>query len=285
MPFSDAFADILKAQEPLAPYTFLRLGGPAQYLAQPRSLDELALLVKRCREEKLPFRLMGGGSNILVRDEGVSGVVIRLRDGAFATVEVKGNRVKAGAGASLSGLISETARSSLAGLESLLGIPGTVGGALRCNASSKSGSIGQHLKQVETLDENGRIQARPAEEIDLSEGVLLSAEFELESDDPESILKRMRKFWILRKAHEPLSFQACARVFKEPRGVSLDQVVEQAGLKGARVGGAELSDRHANYVIAHPGASARDVIRLIEMIRSRVYEHGGTMLQLDLDVW
>jgi UDP-N-acetylmuramate dehydrogenase len=117
------------------------------------------------------------------------------------------------------------------------------------------------------------------------ESVLLAAEFHLEADDPDAILKRMRKLWIHKKSHQPLSFQSVARLFKDPRGLAADQIIEQAGLKGTRVGGAELSDRDANYVIAHPGATARDVLRLIDLVRSRVNERLGQMLQLDLVVW
>jgi UDP-N-acetylmuramate dehydrogenase len=292
MSFVADFAEIVKAQEPLAAYTFLRLGGPAQYLAQPRSLEELSRLVVRCKQEGTPYRLLGGGSNVLVRDEGVRGVVIRLSEPAFTRITVQGRQVKAAAGATLSALISEAARRSLAGVEALIGIPGTIGGGLRSHVAGRTSTLGEIVRQIEILDGAGEIQLREGDDLDfdataaaVQSGVILSATLELQEDASDSILKRMRKFWIQRKSHQPLSFEACARIFREPRGMTLLQMMDQAGLKDARVGGAEVSDRDPNYLIARPGATSRDVLRLIEMIRTRVYETTGQKLQLDLDVW
>jgi len=292
MPLFDEFGEIVKAQEPLAPYTFLRMGGPAQFLAQPRNVEELSRLVVRCKQDGMPVRILGGGSNVLVRDEGVPGVVIRLREPAFNSIRVSGRQVKAAAGAMLSALISETAQHNLTGLEELIGIPGTVGGGLRCNVAGRSCFLAATVRQVEVLDDAGEIQLREGDDLEFDPAagafqnlVILSATIELHEDDPASILKRMRRFWIQRKSQQPLSFEACARVFREPRGLTLLQLMDQAGLKEARVGGAEVSDRDPNYIVAQPGGSSRDVLRLIEMIRSRVYEATGQMLQLALDVW
>src|SRR5262249_18629241 len=135
----DEFADAVKRNEPLAPYTYLKLGGPAEMLVQPRSRDELAAVVRRCFQERIPMRVLGGGCNVLVPNEGVRGAVLRLSAPAFTQVTVVGRRVRAGTGASLSALISTAARHGLAGLETLVGIPGTVGGALRGNAGDRSG--------------------------------------------------------------------------------------------------------------------------------------------------
>jgi UDP-N-acetylmuramate dehydrogenase len=292
MAFLVDFADIIKPKELLAPYTYLKLGGPADALAQPRTSDELARLVVRCQQEQVPYRLLGGGSNILVRDEGVRGVVIRLNQAGFTAIEVRRNSVRVGAGATLTALISQAARQALAGLEALIGIPGTVGGALRTNAGTRAGYVGQSVRKIEVLDSRGQLQSREGDELDFAapggvwdDSIILAVEFELEPDDPESILKRLRRFWINKKAHQPLSFQPAGRIFKDPRGLAADQLIEQAGLQGTRVGGAEVSDRHANYIVAHPGATARDVLRLIDLIRSRVAERFGQTLQMDLVVW
>jgi UDP-N-acetylmuramate dehydrogenase len=292
MPLHDEFGDILRSQEPLAPYTHLRLGGPAQLLAQPRSIEELAKLVQRCAREGMPWRILGGGCNILVRDEGVRGVVIRLGEPAFTAVENVGRTVKAGGGATLASLISHAARQGLAGTEALIGIPGTVGGGLRVNAGSRYGAIDQLVSRVHLLDTKGQVQLYQRSELTagpqgnfLDDGIILAVEFDLEPDEPENILKRMRRFWIHKKAQQPLSFQRACRVFKEPRGLSAEQLIQEAELKGTRVGGAEVSDRNANYIVAHPGATARDVLRLIELMRSRVHERTGQLLQLEVTVW
>jgi UDP-N-acetylmuramate dehydrogenase len=292
MAFLEEFTAIVERQVSLAPYTTLKLGGPAQVLAQPRSVEELSKLIARCRAEGSPVRVLGGGSNVLVRDEGVSGVVVRLSDPAFSAIAVQDRIARAGAGALLSSLISEAARHGLAGLESLIGIPGVVGGALRSNAGSRAGYMTQFLREIEVVDASGRLQSQGADEVRLGshgdfpeDAIIVAAKFELEAENPDSILKRMKKFWIHRKAHQPLSFQAAGRMFKDPQGLTADQLIEQSGLQGTRVGGAEISERHANYVVAHEGANARDVLRLMELVRGRVADHFGQQLELAMVVW
>jgi UDP-N-acetylmuramate dehydrogenase len=288
----EEFQDFVRPNEILAPYTFLKLGGPAEALAQPRNRDELAAIVKHCFQRNIPLRVLGGGSNILVRDEGVRGVVLRLSEPAFTEVSVDGRKVRAGTGARLSALISQSARHSLAGLEALIGIPGTVGGAVRKNAGDRSGEIGQYVRQVEVLDDSGQPEVRERDELrfdyrwsNLDDPVLLSAEFELETESIEAIVKRMRKAWIERRAAQPLSYQAALRVFKDQRGTQAATLVEQAGLAKTRVGGAELSERDANSVVAHPGASAKDALRLIDLVKSRVRERFNIDLELQITIW
>jgi UDP-N-acetylmuramate dehydrogenase len=288
----DDFSEIVKPNEPLAPYTFLKVGGPAEALVQPRSREELAAVVQRCSQQHLSVRVLGNGCNVIVPDEGVRGVVLRLSEPAFTQVAVEGRRATAGSGALLSALISHAARHALAGLESLVGIPGTVGGAIRCNAGDRTGEIGQYVYRVEVLDERGQVQVRERDELhfayrwsNLDDPVLVSAAFELEPDHPDAILKHMRKAWIQRKASQPLSFEAAARIFKNPRGLSAGALIEQAGLAKTRVGGAEVSERDANFIVAHPGACARDVVRLIDLIRSRVQERFSVDLELEIALW
>ena len=194
------FGDSVQQQEPLAPYTYLKLGGPADFLIQPRSREELAGVVRCCFEKPVPLRVLGAGCNLLVRDEGVRGAVLRLSKAAFTEVSVEGRRVRAGAGASLSALISEAARHALAGLETLVGIHGTVGGSLRINVGDRSGEIGQFVRRVEVMDSRGSVQVRERDELqfgyhasNLDDPVLLSAEFELEADAADAIVKRMRE--------------------------------------------------------------------------------------------
>jgi UDP-N-acetylmuramate dehydrogenase len=292
MPGLEDFGDIVQKNEPLAPYTYLKVGGPAENLVQPRSRHELAAVVRYCFQHQVPLRVLGGGCKILVPDEGVRGVVLRLSEPAFTEVTVEERRVRAGTGAPLSALISASARHALAGLESLIGIHGTVGGAIRCNAGDRSGEIGQFVRRVEVLDDGGDIQQRERDELrfeyrwsNLDDPVLLAAEFELDSDQPDAILKRMRKAWIHRKATQPLTFQAHGRMFKDPRGRSAATLIEQAGLGQTRVGGAEISDRHANSVVVHPGGTARDVRRLLDLVRTRVKERCSVELEPEITLW
>jgi UDP-N-acetylmuramate dehydrogenase len=229
---------------------------------------------------------------LLIRDEGVRGVVIRLSEPAFTEVRVEGRRLRAAGGASLSSLISQAARHALAGLELLIGIPGTVAGAVITNAGDRTGEIGQFVSQIEVLDLQGEVQVRERDELhfayrwsNIDDPVLLNAVFDLDSDQPDAIIKRMRKAWIQRKAQQPFTFQAAGRIFKNPRGLNASTLVEQAGLAKTRVGGAEISERDANFIVLHPGATARDVLRLIDLARSRVQERSGVHLELEIAVW
>jgi UDP-N-acetylmuramate dehydrogenase len=288
----ERFAEITKENEPLGPYTHLRLGGPAEYFVQPRSREELSAVLAHCTENEIGLRVLGGGGNILVREEGVRGAVIRLRAPAFTEIGVDGQRISAGAGASLSALISHAARHALAGLELLVGIPGTVGGAIRCNAGDRAGEIGQCVHRVDALDGRGEVVAHERDELrfayrwcNIDEPVILRTEFDLEPDSPDAIVKRLRKAWIQRKASQPLTFQAAVRLFKDPRGLGAGTLIEQAGLARTRVGGAELSERDANFLVANPGASARDVLRLIDLVQSRVAEQFNVHLELQVSIW
>jgi UDP-N-acetylmuramate dehydrogenase len=289
---AEAFPNIVRTGEALAPYTLLRLGGPAEFLAQPRSVEELATLMKACAEHKLPVRILGIGSALLVSDEGVKGVVLRLSAPAFGRIEVEGRRVRAGGGAPLSSLISESARHNLAGLETLVGIPATVGGALRVNAGDRSGEIGGYVRRVEVLDGQHRAVWREHDELKFSENtsnlddpVILGAEFELDLDKPDAIVKRMRKAWIMRQASQPYSFEASARMFRDPRGLTAAALIEKAGLGKTKVGKAGLSERNANHVVAALGTISRDVLRLLDLIRSKVKEAEGVTLEQELTVW
>jgi UDP-N-acetylmuramate dehydrogenase len=288
----DEFQDIIKCNEPLGPYTYLRLGGPAEILAQPRSRDELSRFVRRCFEERIPLRVLGSGCNLLVRDEGVRGAVVRLVEPPFVRITVEGNRVRAGTGAAMSSLIAEAARHGLSGLETLVGIPGTVGGALRFNAGDRSGDMGQFVRQVEVMDTTGAVQVRERDELrfgehatNLDDPVLLTVEFGLESDRTDAIVKRMRKAWIVRKASQPLTFQSAGRIFQNPRGLNASALIDQAGLARARVGGAEVSDRDPNYIVVDGTATSRDVLRLIDLIRSRIQEKFKITLEQELTIW
>ncbi|HMP01211.1 MAG TPA: FAD-binding protein [Gemmatales bacterium] len=290
MPAFAEWGDQVKRQEPLAPRTQLRLGGPAQYFLEPQSAEQLALALRRCHENKLPVRLLGAGTNLLVRDEGVPGAVLHLSQPCFAQVEVQGRCVRAGGGASLAATLAAASQRSLAGMEALVGIPGTVGGALRCNAGSRAGSVHQYLKRVEVVDRKGQIAAYAAEESgpDLLAGddlIVLAAEFELDPDDADAILKRMRKLWIHKKAHQPFSSQRAARIFQKPRNLDVEQMLEEAGVHDLRIGGARLSERNLNYCVVEDGATARDVLILIDEVRKRVNERLGQHLLLYLTIW
>ncbi len=291
-PFDD-FPEIVTTSEPLAPLTWFRLGGPAEFFARPQDLEQLRGLLARCRESGLAFRLLSGGSNVLVRDEGVAGLVVHLESPAFSDVTIEDACIDCGAAVPLTALISQTARAGLAGLEVLTGIPGTIGGALRGNAGGRQGAIGQFVRRVTVLDGSGAVVHREHDDLsfgyrwsNLDDPVILAARFALDREDPESVVKRMRRIWIVKKENQPYGHQSSGCIFKDPApDVSARMLIEQAGLKGERVGGAEISDRHGNFIVAQPGATAADVLSLIERVRQRVHEQFGFDLDLQIQVW
>jgi len=286
------FKEISLLDQPLAPHTWMKIGGPAQYLVRPRNVDELLEVVRLCHDEQIPVRVLGGGSNVLVRDEGVSGAVLQLVGESFGQIAIEGTTARAGSGALLSQLISQTVKAELAGLETLTGIPGTVGGALRGNAGGRAGDLGQFVESVTVMNAKGEISTRKGDDLwfgyresNVDELVILEGSFRLQSGDSEEITRRMRKLWIMKKATQPLSFQSAGCIFKNPRGLSAGALIEQAGLKGIRVGEAEISDRHANFIVTNPGAKSDDVLRLIDLARSKVSEQFGVDLELEIKIW
>jgi UDP-N-acetylmuramate dehydrogenase len=290
--FAD-FRAIVTTDEPMAPHTWFRLGGPASFVARPRHADEVVGLIRRCREAGVPFHVLGGGSNVLVRDQGFPGLVIHLESPAFSEVTVQGGRVDAGAAVPLTALISQTARAGLVGLEVLTGIPGTVGGALRGNSGGRQGAIGTFVRRVTVVDDSGAVLTREREDLrfdyrssDLDEPIILSAGFELESEDPEAVVRRMRRIWIIKKENQPYGHQSSGCIFKNPTPeVSAGALIERAGMKSQRIGGAEVSDRHANFLIAHPGARSADVLQLIDLVRQKVRQQLGHELELQIQIW
>lgn len=288
----DKFADITRRDELLAPYTWLKLGGPAQYFIEPRSVEELCEVVKCCQENDIPLHVLGDGSNLLIRDEGVSGAVLRLSAGDFADVSIEGTEVKAGAGAALSHVISRAVAAGLTGLEDLAGIPGTIGGAIVGNAGGRSGELGSKVTSIDVITHRGEVETIPADLINfqyrgshIDAPVVLSATLQLEQGDPNEITRRLRKTWIMKKASQPLSSQSAGCIFKNPRGLSAGALIEQAGLKGTRIGDCEVSDVHANFIITHENTTSDDILRLIDLVQSKVEDENGVELELEVKVW
>jgi UDP-N-acetylmuramate dehydrogenase len=286
------FERVVREGELLGPHTWFGLGGPAEYFAEPSSMDELSALVRRCSDEGIAVRVLGGGSNLLVRDEGVGGMILRLSAPAFQDIKPSRQNLIAGSGARLGHVVSTAVREGLAGLAPLVAIPGTLGGALHGNAGSHGGDVGQWVCRATTLTRKGEIAIRNRSELvfsyrqsNLDDLVILACEFELEREDPQELTKRMQKNWIMKKASQPLGHQSTGCIFKNPRGISAGMLIEQSGLKGARVGGAEVSDRHANFIVADPDATSQDVLQLIELVRNTVTERLGVELETEIEIW
>jgi UDP-N-acetylmuramate dehydrogenase len=286
------FEKIVRPSEPLAMHTWFQLGGPAEYFAEPNTLDELVALVRRCHEEGVETRLLGQGSNVLVRDEGVPGLVLHLSAPAFCGIVVDGRKIVSGGGALLGRVVTTAVHSGLAGLETLIGIPGTVGGALHGNTGAQGGDIGQWTFNATVLTAAGEIVERSGDDLtfdyrqsSLDDLAIISASCEMEEDDPRQLALRMQKHWIIKKSSQPMGNQSAGCIFKNPRGVGAGKLIDSAGLKGTRIGGAVVSDHHANFIIAEPECTSQDVLRLIDLIRGQVRDRTGVELELELEIW
>jgi UDP-N-acetylmuramate dehydrogenase len=287
------FAHIVRPDEPLAMYNWFQLGGNAQWFAEPGDVDELAALIRAAGEEKLPLRIIGRGSNILIRDEGVSGLVIALSSPAFRNIEIDGKRITAGGGARLGRVVTSAVHAGLAGIEELVAVPGTIGGALYGNAGTHGSDIGQWTVGVTVMNDNGKISHRTKEEMAFGyrqsslkdDLVILEATLELTEEDPQELSRRMQKQWIIRKAKQPMGHQCAGCVFKNPSGMHAGELIDRAGLKGTRIGGAVISSRHANFIIAEPECTAADVLRLIEFVREQIEDRMEVELELEIEVW
>jgi UDP-N-acetylmuramate dehydrogenase len=284
--------EIVKRDEPLAPHTGFGVGGPATYFIEPRTVDELSDVARRCRENEVPMYALGAGANLLVDDTGVKGAVIRLRQGEFDTTEFTSAGVRAAAGADMGRLVLRCVREGLGGLEGLTGIPGSVGGCVRMNAGGAFGDIGNAVESVDVMTESGEIFTRHRGELafayrstNITARFILAAEFTLTPDDPHRILRQVKQIWMYKKNTQPLAQRNAGCVFKNPRGLSAGALIDRAGLKGKRVGGAVVSEKHANFIITERGATASDVLKLINVIRETVYKTSEVYLELEIEVW
>ena len=283
----DDFSGILQRDESLTPYTWLRLGGQAEYLLTPKTKDQLLEVVRHCLTTKIAVRILGGGSNLLVSDDGVPGAVIRIVEPLMSDITVTGTRLTAGGGTLLSHAVSESVRAQLSGLEAMVGIPGTVGGAVIGNAGGRHGDIGKMIESVTVVNREGSVVERSGDELSFSyrrcsldDVLVLSVTFQLKSDSSDELTRRMRKNWIMKRATQPLADQSAGCIFRNPRGLSAGALIEQCGLKGMAAGHVRVSDRHANFIVTEDGATAQDVDQLIGRIRSAVSEKFGVELEI-----
>lgn len=293
MSFSSEFDDILEGGFPLAGATTFGIGGPAEWLARPRSRAELARLLARAAEEGLPLRVLGAGSNLLVADEGVRGLVVKLAGREFAALEQPPGALRCGAGLKLPRLVREAASAGLSGLEGLAGIPGSVGGALATGAGGRYGTIGDVAEEVEALDLGGKELRVGREEAgfgyrssNLRGLVLTGCLLRLSPEEPRLVAERTRRVRAEKRAAQPLGESSAGCIFKNPEGgPPAGKLIEELGFKGRRSGGAAVSEVHANYIVNRGGASCGDVLELIDAIREAASRQRGVDLELEVEIW
>lgn len=289
--------DYIRANEPLARYSSWRIGGPAEYFADVATPEQLKEVLAWGQTQKLPIFILGGGSNILIHDDGFAGLVVRYRD---QEVEIREDgdtaHVRIGAGAPTAGTARKVTRQGWAGLEWAEGVPGTIGGAVSGNSGCYGGDIASSLTRAWLLIDN-KIEEWPVDrfgygyrtsvlraQTSASPGpIIVAAEFKLTRADPRELAIRLTTISEERRSKTP-SGQSCGSVFKNPSGDSAGRLIEAAGLKETRIGGAEIAQKHANYMVNRGGATYTDVLQLIELAKERVSAEFGVTLELEVQL-
>lgn len=274
-------------EEPMKKHTTFRIGGPAEHLILPQTTEEIADVIKLCRQEEIPWYIVGNGSNLLVADEGVRGVVIQLLRN-FNQIQVEGCQIRMQAGAQNAAVAKRALDASLTGFEFAAGIPGTIGGAVVMNAGAYGGEMKDILKEVTVLDPNGMIRTIPAEELELGyrtsiiarKGyVVLEAVIVLKAGDPKEIKAAMDELKEKRVTKQPLEYPSAGSTFKRPEGYFAGKLIMDAGLRGFSVGGAQISEKHCGFVINKGNATAKDVTELMDETKKIVMEKFGVALE------
>jgi UDP-N-acetylmuramate dehydrogenase len=283
--------------EKLGRHTSFRIGGPAAVWAQPRDVKELKKLVVFAGENHVPVFVIGAGTNVLAKDEGFDGIVINLGAGAFKNIRIDGTAISVGAGYSVPALVRLCCDEGLSGLESLVGIPGTVGGAVCMNAGGWSSplykNIGDYVTGLKVMDSKGDVETLKKEALsfgyrtsNLSKYIILEADIELDREDSPELKSRCSKFLKMKKDKQVLDAPSAGCVFKNPKEsqFTTGQMIDMLGLKGHISGGAQVSPKHANFIINRDRASCDDVMKLIDMIRKKVMENYNISLELEIKI-
>lgn len=279
--------DRVLVDEPMKRHTTFRIGGPADFFLLPSTVDEVRGILEICREEELPYFILGNGSNLLVSDKGYRGVIIQLYRN-FSNISVEGNEICASSGALLSQIAAAARNASLTGFEFAGGIPGTLGGAVFMNAGAYGGELKDVLKEAVVMTEQGEILTLPVEKLDMGYRtsrikkagyLVLEARLVLEQGDMDKIRDITKDLTEKRVSKQPLEYPSAGSTFKRPEGYFAGKLIMDAGLRGYQVGDAQVSEKHCGFVINKGNATAADVLTLIENVREKVQEQFGVKLE------
>ena len=283
--------DEIMINEDMKNHIYFKVGGPADIFLTPKSIEQLSETVKICKQNNIPYLIIGNGSNLLVKDGGIRGVVIALTK--LDKLQSKGNFIKAEAGVLLKDVSDRAVENSLTGFEFASGIPGSVGGAVFMNAGAYDGEIKNVILEAEVLDEEGNVIVLNRDELELGYRtsrvmkdnlVVLSAIFQLEIGEKEAIQSRVDELTAKREEKQPLEYPSAGSTFKRPEGYFAGKLIQDAGLKGYSVGGAAVSEKHSGFVINKGGATAKDILELIKYIQDEVYKQFGVELHTEVRI-
>ena len=280
---------IILFDEPMSKHTSYGIGGPARAYVTPKNKEDLVSLLKFSKDNNIPSYFIGSGSNLLVSDDGIDGIVITLGK-SFNKLEINKNNVFAETGVMLGKMVKECTKRNLSGLESLIGVPGTLGGALIMNAGAFGGEISNYLEYVSAITMSGDEKKYQQKDIKFNyrnssfsdNEILINANFKFIFSDQKTVSKNKLKASGGRKLSQPLRFRSAGSVFKNPSEGAAGYFIDKAGLKGTKSGDAEISNIHANFFVNHGSATAKDVLRLINIARKKVYNEFGVMLELEI---
>ncbi|HXV75139.1 MAG TPA: UDP-N-acetylmuramate dehydrogenase [Candidatus Polarisedimenticolaceae bacterium] len=287
------FRGELVAESPLAPHTTWKIGGPAELMATPADVDDVVLAVERAAAAGVAWRVLGNGSNLLVADRGVRGLVIRVRR-VLDAVRVEGHTLDVGAGAMLPLVAHRAAAAGLSGLEFGAGIPGTIGGAVIMNAGWHEFEIGNLVRWVDWIGPSGQRLRQERDDCGFryrgsrfrdERGIVVAANLALEPGDAREIRARLDRFAASRKQNQPTELPSCGSVFLQPPGDFAGRLIEQAGLKGSTNGAAQVSPKHANFIVNLGGATSRQVLELVERVERAVEDRFGVRLVREFEYW
>jgi len=282
----------VKTKIPLSRYTTFKIGGEADFFIEPTDVRELRKILKIAKRNNLRIYILGAGSNLLVSDEGVRAVVIRLSSDYFKKIKFLGNYVWVGAGLKVSRLLKSCLENGLGGIEFLTGIPATLGGAIFMNAGTNEGCIGDFVEEVKVMDYNGKIKKLKRNSLDfgyrcsnLRNFIIIEALLRLIKKDKKEIRDKMDYFMNYRRLTQELSYPSCGCIFKNPNGFFAGKLIEDCKLKGKSIGDAQVSQKHANFIINRNSASAKDVLKLIDYIKGKVKKKFNIDLELEIEIW
>ena len=277
----------VKTEEPMKNHTTFRVGGPAEFFVMPRTAEEVKKVINLCRRESFPYYIIGNGSNLLVSDQGYRGVVLQIYK-EMSCIEIEENVIVAQAGALLSAIANKALENGLTGFEFAAGIPGTLGGACVMNAGAYGGEMKDVLEEVTVLTEEGEVLIIPKENLELGyrtsiiarKGyIVLEARIQLREGEKEAIKSLMEELKDKRVSKQPLEYPSAGSTFKRPEGYFAGKLIQDAGLRGFSVGGAQVSEKHCGFVINRENATAADVAELMRQVSARVEEEFGVKLE------
>ncbi|HLE31805.1 MAG TPA: UDP-N-acetylmuramate dehydrogenase [Bacteroidota bacterium] len=283
----NVFQGKINLNHSLASYTSMKVGGPADYFLEPKDKADLVAIVRFFQQNNFPYMMIGRGSNMIIHDDGIRGAVISLESG-LTRVALEDELVMAESGARLTKLVDFCIQNSLGGLEWAAGIPASVGGAIVMNAGAHGNEIKDSLVDVDALRGGSVVRVRKEDAgfayrtSSFVKDVVLSGRFRLAKADKEEILKRKSELIARRNATQPLSLPNSGSMFKNPPGTFAAKLIEQAGLKGKRIGGVQISEKHSNFMVNLGDARAEDVVRLIDLARRTIYQNAGILLELEV---